>query len=234
MEPLRRGTMRPKTFESAGDLSASAADLILSFLRAEGSEEIALMLAGGITPLAAYDRVAKSGLRAPDRLYFFLSDERMVPPESSQSNHRSLLPLLQSLSVPDERIFRIGSQNPIEEAAHLFHLQLKEFLEEGGAIPLGFLGLGADGHTASLFSPDDVKRGEGRYAIAVSRPSGPDRVSVTPELLHQVDRIVFLVTGDDKREALDLLLNDPESLPAGWAVRDHAHVEVWFPSRLVS
>src|SRR5690606_24873847 len=101
------------------------------------------------------------------------------------------------------------------------------FIEAGGAFPLAFLGLGTDGHTASLFSREDLDRAAGRWASPTPRPTPPDRVTVTPATLARVDRIVFLVAGRDKDAVTQQLLDSPTSVIAGQAVEGARHVEVW-------
>ena len=105
------------------------------------------------------------------------------------------------------------------------------YIENGGRITLGLLGLGADGHVASLFSKRDLTRATDRYSIAVPLDSGPDRVSVTPKLLREIDSLVFLVAGQEKAGVFDRILNDPESTIAGQAVRGTSDTEVWYAPR---
>jgi 6-phosphogluconolactonase/glucosamine-6-phosphate isomerase/deaminase len=93
---------------------------------------------------------------------------------------------------------------------------------------LGILGLGADGHLASLFRPEDLRRGGGRYAIAVPRDPGPDRVSVTRELLLLIERLVFLVVGAEKAEVVKRAEHDDPRLTAIQGVRGAKSVELWF------
>ena len=89
------------------------------------------------------------------------------------------------------------------------------------------LGLGADGHTASLFRAADLERARGRLALAVHRPDGRDAVTVTPAVLERVSEIVFVVAGADKRPALEALLAGRETSVAWQAVCRCGHVEVW-------
>lgn len=186
------------------------------------------MLSGGQTPLPAYRLL----LAAPppivaETVNLFLSDERLVPPDSPESNQGRLADFFRALRVPEDRILRVPSTLAPAEAAQRYHRDLAALLGRGTRITLGLLGLGADGHTASLFTPDDLRRGAGRYAVVVPRPSGPARVSVTPELLARIEQIVFLVSGRDKDAAVEKLLRNPESLSAGLAVAGCRQVELW-------
>lgn len=187
----------------------------------------AVMLSGGRTPLPAYRALAAEGVVAAPELRFLLSDERYVPPTHPDSNFRPLADLFTALSVPGDRLLRVNTSLPLDEAAEQYHRDLQALLQGGAHFTVGLLGLGADGHTASLFSPADVRRGAGRLAVAVRRPEPPHRISVTPGLLQHVEEIVFLVAGSDKTTVVQKLLDEPESLPAGLAVAGCRNVSVW-------
>ena len=122
---------------------------------------------------------------------------------------------------------RVHSDRAPEAAATGYQEDLQQFLDQGGRIPLGLLGMGADGHTASLFTTEDLERAEGHLVIVVDRPDGMQGISVTPALLQKIDRIIFLITGADKAPMVNRLLQAPETLTAGLAIRHCKQVEVW-------
>lgn len=186
-----------------------------------------IMLSGGSTPMPAYRALADSAVWPADDLHVLFSDERVVRPDDERSNYGNTLPMLRAMNLPDERVLRVRGELGLEEAAARFENDLAAFFRRGGSVPLGLLGLGADGHTASLFSPEDVARGKGMLAQAVSRDEGPDRVSVSAEFLSRIGRIVFLVRGADKAAVVDRLLREPESIAAGRAIASARHVEIW-------
>jgi 6-phosphogluconolactonase/glucosamine-6-phosphate isomerase/deaminase len=185
------------------------------------------MLSGGRTPVAAYAEVAQRGFWAAADLHVLLSDERMVPEDSPDSNLGGLRPMLNALEVEDDRILRVDTSVPLKKAAAGYDRALQQFVRSGGRITLGILGLGPDGHTASLFSPDDLTRAPGALAVAVPRREGPDRVSVTPDLLKRVEVLIFLVMGRDKQDVVSRLMKDPDAVVAGRAVREAAAVQLW-------
>ena len=100
-------------------------------------------------------------------------------------------------------------------------------MKAGTAIRLGILGLGADGHTASLFGDADLKRANGKFAVAVQRPDGRSAVSVTPLFLENVQNIVFAVAGSDKRVALKAMMEKKPESTAARATANCPNVEVW-------
>ena len=189
---------------------------------------VAVMLAGGNTPLPAYRALgARPTLPHDAGLRILFSDDRYVPADSPASNYHQVRPLLAALALPSAAVLRVRTELPLEEAARDYDHQLAALLRPGARIGLGLLGLGADGHTASLFGPADLERARGHLAVAVQRPDGMSAVSVTPKLLAQTAEPVFVVAGEDKREAVRRLLAQDPGLTAWRAVAGCARVELW-------
>ena len=188
----------------------------------------ALMLSGGSTPLPAYRALAaRPGLTPAAGLRVLFSDDRYVPADSPASNYHQAQPLLAALALPSPAVLRVRTELPLDDAARDYEDRLAALLRSGTRIGLGLLGLGADGHTASLFGAPDLERARGRLALAVHRPDGMSAVSVTPELLARLTEPVFVVAGADKQEAVrKLLARDPE-LTAWRAVAGCSRVELW-------
>ncbi len=215
-------------FDSREQLEADAIELLETHLALDAPDPRAVMLTGGRTPLGLYRRLAAQPVKASAGLHVMLTDERYVPADSPQSNYGNMRDMLAACGIPESRVLRVRTELPLADAVAAYDAELASFFGRGGRLALACLGLGADGHVASLFSAADVERGTGRHAIAVSRPDGPDRISVTRDVLHRAERLVFLVTGREKEEALDRLERDPLSIPAGLALHDKDHVEAWF------
>ncbi|MGC1458790.1 MAG: 6-phosphogluconolactonase [Steroidobacteraceae bacterium] len=187
----------------------------------------AVMLSGGSTPIPAYLNLATRALTPAPKLTVLFSDERYVPSDSDQSNYHQSRPLFGALGLSAEQVLRIRTELPLPEATADSQRRLEQLLAGGGRITLGLLGMGADGHTCSLFSAADLQRARGQLAISVHRPDGRDAVSVTPSVLERVEQLVFLVAGADKRTAVDALLQHRPELTAWQAVRGCRAVEVW-------
>jgi len=219
--------MIARRFDSAEELTGEAAALLAGHLQWAGEEPYGIMLSGGRTSLPVYQRLTQHPVPVSPRVCLFHGDERMVPRDSAESNYGATAPLVRALGMSEERILRVDTGLALEEAAARFHDDLARFFGSGGRIGLGFLGLGADGHTASFFRVEDVARGAGRYAIGVRHAPGPDRVTVTRDLLLRVERIVFLVSGPGKAEVVEAFLKTPLRFPAGHAVAGARNVEVW-------
>ncbi len=215
--------MRVERFDTREALDAALASRLRTVIETGG----ALMLSGGNTPRPAYMALGTQGLQPARDLSVLFSDERYVPRDSEASNYHASLPLLDTLRLSEERVLRVRTELPLDEAVADYEHRLSQLLDVQKTVRLGVLGLGADGHTASLFSPVDLERAHGRLAIAVQRPYGMQAVSVTPGFLAKVSRLLIVVPGQDKREALTALLARDPQLVAWRAVANSPDVEVW-------
>jgi 6-phosphogluconolactonase len=187
----------------------------------------AVMLSGGRTPLPAYRALGERRIVPSAQLRVLFSDDRYVPATSPASNYCQSQPLLQALALPATRVLRVRTELPLADAAADYAAQLNTLLKTSGGVGLGLLGLGPDGHTASLFSAVDLERARGQLAIAVQRPDGMSGVSVTPQFLAQVREPVFVVAGAGKEEAIRRLIAGDLRLTAWAAVQGCAAVELW-------
>lgn len=214
-------------FPDIAALQAEAVACLASCFALQRTTPFAVMLSGGKTPLEIYARLIANGTAASSLAHVLYSDERAVPENSTENNYHHTVALLKALGIPPARVMRVNTGQPLELAAAQYQKDLQAFLSSGGSIPLGLLGIGADGHTASLFSAEDLALGRGRLAVAITRDQKPDRISVTPGLLARVERLIILATGLEKREILEKLLKHPEDVVAGQALRDARQVEIW-------
>lgn len=187
----------------------------------------AIMLSGGSTPLPVYGALAKKPPAASPNAGIVFADDRYVPVDSPDSNYGNALSMIKGLGISEGRTLRIHPELGLEEAAERYNKDLKAFLTAGGTIPLAFLGLGADGHTCSLFTDGDLERCAGKLAASIAKETPPDRITVSPELLARVGHIIFVVAGDDKIEMINALVENPGSITAGKAVARCKSVELW-------
>lgn len=210
-------------------------------LIAAGQEAIAargrytLMVAGGSTPGPVYAAMAESPALDWSRVEIFWGDERCVPPEDARSNYRMLRErLLDRVPIPAALIHRIhGESEPLAAAARYADL----FTEEARAsapLDVVVLGMGADGHTASLFPGSQAARETQRTVAAEYVPAvSMWRISCTPVLLNTARLVLFLVTGEEKAATLQQVLEgppQPELYPAQ-AIRPAAGRLVWMLDR---
>jgi 6-phosphogluconolactonase len=221
-----------RRFATRPELDTALADRLERAIRAAatspGDGPPVVMLSGGHTPLPAYREVAA---RRPPRggpLTVIYSDDRYVPADSDASNYHQTRPLLDALALPDDQVLRVRTELAVEDAARDYEQRLRALLDSGARIGLALLGLGTDGHTASLFRPEQLQQSRGHLAIAVHRPDGMRGISVTPDFLANVAEPLFVVAGSGKHDAIAAFIRQDPDLTALRAVAGHERVELWF------
>jgi 6-phosphogluconolactonase len=174
-----------------------------------------LALSGGSTPEAAYQRLTTDDRRlATDwRLTHILwGDERCVPPYDPRSNYRMAKEaLLDRVPIPREHIHRIRGEDEPGRAASDYERELRRLLPDG-EIDLVLLGLGEDGHTASLFPGQSALHDTERWVRALPAPDGKLwRVTLTPGILNRGKQVTFMVAGSGKAQTLQRVLEEPSN-----------------------
>jgi 6-phosphogluconolactonase len=192
----------------------------------------ALVLAGGSTPRRAYEVIANEMRDDVDwrRVSFYLGDERCVPPDDPRSNYlMARETLFDPLKLGQGNVFRIAGELPPERGAADYDAQLRHLKgERTPMFDLVLLGMGVEGHTASLFPGSPALDERARLAAAVTVPAEPpQRVTLTPAALALSRQIVFLVTGAEKADALAGVFANGSQLPA-------AQVAALAPSRFLA
>jgi len=182
-----------------------------------------LALAGGGTPTRLYELLAAGaeGALPWERIHLFWGDERYVPPTDDRSNHHLVRrSLLTSISIPAENVHPIPTNAGSPEiAAAAYEQTLRQYFSDREAtFDTVLLGLGGDGHTASLFpETPDLGQTDGwvRVVEAPPRHDVPTRLTCSLPVLNGARRAIFLVAGARKREALRGVLDEKDpSLPA--------------------
>lgn len=173
-------------------------------------------LSGGSTPKLLFDLISENYAEKFDwiNIHFFWGDERCVPPKSSQSNFgMTNSHLLKHIKIPEQNIHRIrGENDPAKEAEYYSDiLKLKIRNKTHNHIPkfdLLILGMGDDGHTASIF-PDQIElwNSNNLCVVAEHPESGEKRISVTGKIINNSSKVVFLITGKNKSEVLSKIIN---------------------------
>jgi len=179
-----------------------------------GAERFRIALAGGSTPRLLYPRL----IDAVDwqRTDVFFGDERAVPPDDAQSNYRMAREtLLAPAHVPDANVFRWRAESAdLDAAARDYERELRA-RPTAPRLDLALLGLGPDGHTASLFPGTAALGVEDRLAVANDVPQlGTRRLTLTYPVFREAGEVFFLVTGRDKHAALADVVRPRSTLPA--------------------
>lgn len=236
-------------FETAQGLAQSlASEFLLKLIDWQNTrEQIHIALSGGKTPLMIFDELAEKhaeGGREPDwnRIHFYWGDERCVPPDSSESNFGQAWDLwLNRIDIPEENIHRIQGENNELLEAKRYSNELKSCLPLKDNIPRFdwiFLGIGDDGHTASIF-PNRLNHFDSRNICeyATHPETGQKRITITGKVINNARRISFLVTGSGKKDIVkEILLNEDSARKyPSWHVKPEAgYVEWWLDKEAAS
>ena len=195
--------------------------------------KFSVCLSGGSTPKRMFKLLASDAWKDQvdwSKLFVFWGDERSVPQDSPDSNSGEAMRLLfDQVPIPKENIFAIDGSLPSAEAAEAYETELEAFFGDHEPVfDLCFLGMGDDGHTASLFPYTEIIY-EDEYWVkdVFVEKLDTTRISLTPEILNQAARIVFLIGGENKATVLKEVLTgdfDPEKLPSQLVIRSGAEV----------
>jgi 6-phosphogluconolactonase len=181
-----------------------------------------LVLSGGSTPRETYRRLAHNNHLPWDCVEVFFGDERFVPPNHPDSNYRMVREtLLAPGTVQPRGLFAIPTDDTVDSAAarydEILHQQYGASVLEAGVplFHLTLLGLGPDGHTASLLPGQPVLQDRSRWVAPVPQGRDEPRITLTYPALDSSAVILFLVSGADKKDALARARAGDTSLPAG-------------------
>ena len=218
--------MRPANLlvhETPEELAAAAARDFAERAAAAiaGHGRFAVALAGGSTPKATYEALTRDHADRVDwgSVHVFFGDERTVPPDSEDSNYKMAREALLD-HVPVGGVHRMRGELAPEEAAESYEEELRDFFGAGGVpnFDLILLGIGGDGHTASLFPNTPALDVTDRLAVANPvEKLGTVRITLTAPVLNAARAVIFLVAGEGKAEALKEILEggaDPRRYPA--------------------
>ncbi|HEX2696089.1 MAG TPA: 6-phosphogluconolactonase [Anaerolineales bacterium] len=221
--------MKPdvRIFENLDLLSHAAAQLFIETSAQAITErkQFLVALSGGSTPTKLYELLAQSPFHEQVdwmHAHAFWGDERCVPSEDLENSYRQAHDVLLSrVPIPTENVHRVQSDLEPDAAAINYALVLKQFASpplNWPRLDLVLLGMGNDGHTASLFPGSEVNPAMPTLAVTAQYQDRPaNRVTLTPIVFNAARRIIFLVSGESKSEMLAHVLYGeyrPEQIPA--------------------
>jgi len=231
-----------RTFQSAEALAQNVAEWLCALAQASNGE-FAICLSGGSTPQRLYEVLATSAIasRFPwSRVHWFWGDERFVPPDHPDSNYRMARDaLLSRVPVPADNVHAVPTEGlSPEHAADAYEATLKRYYGADELSPgrplfdVNLLGIGDDGHTASLFPGQPALKEKQRWVVAVIGAKAEPRITLTYPALDSGREVAFLVTGAGKRDVLARVRSGDRALPAA-AVRPLGRLH-WFADRAAS
>ena len=229
--------MKPEVIRTP-NLTADAAAFILRQARSALAErgEVRIALSGGNTPRPIYTEFGRLARDLPwERVRFTFGDERCVPPEDAASNYRMAREsLFEPFRIPEKSILRLRGEIEPTLAAQEYEDALALLATQHGETiyrhDLTLLGMGEDGHTASLFPGTAALAEEVRRVVANYVPQlDAWRLTMTLPLLNQSRQVLFLVSGADKSEVVNQVLSGVSEYPAS-QVNPHNGQLIWMIS----
>jgi len=228
-----------RTFETAELLAQDVAEWLCALAKTT-DRDFALCLSGGSTPRKLYETLSTPAIasRFPwSRTHVFWGDERFVPHDHRDSNYRVARDaLLSKVPIPESNIHAIPTEGlSPEQAAVAYELTLKRFhgvdllAPDSPLFDVTLLGIGEDGHTASLFPGQPELHEKMRWAVAVVGVKSEPRITLTYPALNSSRDIAFLAIGNGKREPLARALAGDHAIPAAM-VRPVGRLH-WFMDR---
>ncbi len=227
-----------RQFDDAASLALAVANAVVVHAERAIADHgrFVLALSGGTTPALLYDHLASAPFASRidwTRTHVCWGDERCVPPNDARSNYRMARErLLDHVPIPASHVHRIRGEQPAADGARSYEAELRTLFETSHGPPrtgarerfdLVLLGLGADGHTASLFPGGDALLELERWVVAAEAPaayaaaSGAWRVTLTLPLINAAASVMVLAAGADKSHVLQQVLTQPpdtDALPA--------------------
>ena len=220
---IERNTGERLIYATPADLAAAVADAFIDDARSAIEERGAFFgsLSGGTTPRAVYQLLAQSPrneLVDWKHVFLYFGDERCVPPDSDESNYKMAYDaLLSRVAIPTENVHRIRGEDDPPAAARDYAKLLIEALGDSPCFDLIMLGMGADGHTASLFPGTDPRTDEDRLVRAVYvEKFHAHRITIAPPVINNARHVLVAAEGLTKAPALYAALrgpNDPVQIP---------------------
>jgi 6-phosphogluconolactonase len=233
-------TENVSVFQTPEQLARTAAERFVEYAREFQDEHgrFSVALAGGRTPKRVYELLATDDFKSRvnwSRVFFFFGDERCVPSTHPDSNYAMVdEALISKVGIPAINVFRIIGEGDPDENARTYENQLRGFFaRDSPRFDLVFLGMGEDGHTASLFPSSESLSESSRWVVPTVSPAGQRRITMTIPALNHAARVIFLVTGKDKAARLAEVLREQASdsrLPAQLIQPTDGTLE-WFVDR---
>ncbi|MFI3255842.1 MAG: 6-phosphogluconolactonase [Psittacicella sp.] len=223
-------------FKTVQNLMEKIAQELISY--SQESEGIHIAISGGNTPKALFKLLTEEKYNSGkhqikwNNIHFWWCDERLVKPENSDSNYGEAKRILfDNISIPKENIHRIIGEAIDHKAEALrYEQEISVKVEKQNSIPCFdwiMLGMGSDGHTASLF-PEANNLDSQSLALVVQNPYNSQfRISMSAKLLSNAKRITFIVTGDDKASTVKEINSSKTSYPAG-NISSKKGITEWF------
>ncbi len=215
--------MELKIYKDKQEVAEQFSEFLASRIK-NSTGKLNVSLSGGSTPKVVFDYLSENYQDLNwSNVNFFWGDERCVPPNDSESNYKMTVDhLFSKIDISEKNIYRIKGENTPTDEASAYGETLNNVLPTVNGVPefdLIILGMGGDGHTASIFQSNiHLWDSKNNCEVAVHPDTGQKRVTITGKVINQAKEVAFLVTGADKKEKVDTILAGDDisrSFPAG-------------------
>ncbi|MBT8280875.1 MAG: 6-phosphogluconolactonase [Muriicola sp.] len=203
--------MKLKVYQNKNEVAKNFSAFLADWLK--NKKSVHLALSGGSTPKVIFEELSIPGKYAIDwsEVYLYWGDERCVPPGDEESNYKMTKDyLLENIEIPEENIRRIHGEDDSQKEALRYAQLLQDELPQKDDVPvfdLVLLGMGEDGHTASIFPHEmHLWNSPRNCEVAIHPQSGQKRITITGKIINQSKNVVFLVTGAGKKEKVSEIL----------------------------
>ncbi len=210
---------RALVFDSLDQMAKKALQWLTEQTSQVDKETVSIALSGGNTPQALFEEIVKLDTGTVDwnKLLIFWGDERCVPPEHTESNFRNAQKsILIPMDIPEEHIFRIHGETYPPKEVERYNQVLADHLPIVDGYPkfdLILLGLGEDGHTASIFPGDEYLFESENWCEVSTHPiSGKQRITLTGSVINHAEEVAFLVTGTNKAKIVAEVVKTPQNV----------------------
>ncbi|MEL6134228.1 MAG: 6-phosphogluconolactonase [Bacteroidota bacterium] len=214
-------------YPSQEEVAAAFAQALAAHITFE-EKPFHLALSGGSTPKLLFAHLAENYKHEIpwEQVHLWWGDERCVPPDHEESNYRMTKEfLLDAIAIPEANVHRVrGEDEPSAEALR-YGQEIQQHLEDRDGLPafdMIMLGMGTDGHTASIFPNNMALLASAQICEVATHPdSGQKRVTLTGKTLNAAKEVAFLVTGASKKEKVAMILNEK----VGYQAYPVAHIQ---------
>lgn len=219
-----------KIFPSPNELAMNFAEKMASMIArsSKNAEPFTIVLSGGTTPELLFKVLSENFAESvPWKfVHFFWGDERCVPPDNDESNYgMAQRKFLSRIEIPSGNIHRIRGEDDPENEAARYSIEILSSVRNRDRLPLFdlvILGLGEDGHTASIFpGHSELFDSDKICEVALHPVTGQKRITLTGRVINNADNVTFLVTGKTKAEIVENMFKKDSSVinfPASFIV----------------
>ncbi len=215
-----------KRFKNVESMNEAILEFLFQYFKRD-QKFFTICLAGGNTPRELYKKMALEDFPW-ERIHLFWGDERYVPYDDSRSNYRMVYEsLIRTINIPPQNVHKIRADLPIEDAVRDYEETLRSFFDDGPTFDILFLGMGRDGHTASIFPNSSLIHEDKKWVALAEAKLEPfvERITLTFPVINRSKNTFIMAGGREKLQVLDRVFSD--EIPINMVRSDHLEVMIY-------